>query len=139
MMAIPSRSFLIRFVGLLVVALAAVTLIGLPLAEKRTERRVRAMLLTVQEGLQRYHVAEELYPKKRMSGAELVKQLAAGGFVEKSLLNPWTGLPYSRNAGEDRLQYRTNSLAETYELVVSFPGTEQAQFRLDSTENQSLE
>jgi len=138
-MATTPRSFFFRLVGLLFVIAAAVVLIGLPLAEKRTERRVRAMLLTVQEGLQRYHVAEELYPKKRMSGAELVQLLADGGFVEKSLVNPWTGMPYPGNAGEDRLQYRTNSLAETYELVVYFPGTEEAQFRLDSTENQSLE
>ncbi len=138
-MATLSRSFFIRLVGLLVVISAAGVLFGLPLAEKRTERRVRAMLLTVQEGLQRYHVAEELYPKKRMRGAELVKQLTDAGFLEKTLLNPWTGAPYLDEAGEDRLHYRTNSLAETYELVVYFSGTEEAQFRLDSTENQSLE
>lgn len=138
-MASTIRSTFIRLVGLLLVVAAALILVGLPLAEKRTERRVRAMLLTVQEGLQRYHVAEELYPKKHMSGAELVQLLAEGGFVEKSLLNPWTGLPYSGNAGEDRLRYRTNSLAETYELAVFLPGTEEAEFRLDSTENQSLE
>ncbi|MDP4939710.1 MAG: hypothetical protein NWR21_10390, partial [Verrucomicrobiales bacterium] len=101
-MASTIRSTFIRLVGLLLVVAAALILVGLPLAEKRTERRVRAMLLTVQEGLQRYHVAEELYPKKHMSGAELVQLLAEGGFVEKSLLNPWTGLPYSGNAGEDR-------------------------------------
>jgi hypothetical protein len=138
-MAQKLKSIFIRLAGLLVVIAAAVILIGLPLAEKRTERRVRAMLLAVQEGLQRYHVAEELYPKKRMSGAELVQQLSEGGFVEKTLLNPWTGLPYTGGSGEDRLHYRTNSLAETYELVVTFPGTEEAEFRLDSTENQSLE
>jgi hypothetical protein len=138
-MAKKLKSIFIRLTGLLVVIAAAVILIGLPLAEKRTERRVRAMLLAVQEGLQRYHVAEELYPKKRMSGAELVSLLAEGGFVEKTLLNPWTGLPYAGGSGEDRLHYRTNSLAETYELVVTFPGTEEAEFRLDSTENQSLE
>lgn len=138
-MAKALRSNFIRLVGLLVVIAAAVVLIGLPLADKRTERRVRSMLLTVQEGLQRYHVAEELYPKKRMSGAELVEQLAQGGFLEKTLANPWNGLPYIGSAGEDRLHYRTNSLAETYELVVTFPGTEEAEFRLDSTENQSLE
>lgn len=138
-MAKKLKSIFIRLAGLLVVIAAAVVLIGLPLVEKRTERRVRAMLLAVQEGLQRYHVAEELYPKKRMGGAELVQQLAEGGFVEKTLLNPWTGLPYAGGSGEDRLHYRTNSLAETYELVVTFPGTEEAEFRLDSTENQSLE
>jgi hypothetical protein len=138
-MAKKLKSIFIRLTGLLVVIAAAVVLIGLPLAEKRTERRVRAMLLAVQEGLQRYHVAEELYPKKRMSGAELVQQLSEGGFVEKTILNPWTGLPYAGNVGEDRLHYRTNSLAETYELVVTFTGTEEAEFRLDSTENQSLE
>lgn len=138
-MAKKLKSIFIRLAGLFVVIAAAVILIGLPLVEKRTERRVRAMLLAVQEGLQRYHVAEELYPKKRMSGADLVQQLAEGGFVEKTLLNPWTGLPYAGGSGEDRLHYRTNSLAETYELIVTFPGTEEAEFRLDSTENQSLE
>lgn len=138
-MAKKLKSIFIRLTGLLVVIAAAVVLIGLPLVEKRTERRVRAMLLALQEGLQRYHVAEELYPKKRMSGAELVQQLAEGGFLEETILNPWTGLPYAGGSGEDRLYYRTNSLAETYELVVTFPGTEEAEFRLDSTENQSLE
>ena len=132
-------SFLRRLAGLIVVSFAAVLLIGVPLSEKRLERRVRVMLLTVQEGLQRYHVKEELYPKKMMTGQELVKLLVESGHLDKSLVNPWSGLPYLETAENDWLSYRTNSLAETYELVVYFPGTEEVQFRLDSTEHQSLE
>ena len=138
-MAPKTQSFLLRFAGLFVVSLVAGVLIGVPLSEKRLEGRVRAMLLTVQEGLQRHHVKEELYPKEMMTGRELVIQLAEFEFLDKSLVNPWTGLPYLEKSEEDWLRYRTNSLAETYELVVYFPGTEEVQFRLDSTEHQSLE
>ena len=132
-------SILSRFAGLTVVIFVAGVLIGLPLSEKRLERRVRVMLLAVQEGLQRYHVKEELYPKKMMTGHELVSLLAEFDFLDKSLMNPWTGTLYSGTMENDWLRYRTNSLAETYELVVYFPGTEEVQFRLDSTEHQSLE
>lgn len=132
-------SILSRFAGLTVVIFVAGVLIGLPLSEKRLERRVRVMLLAVQEGLQRYHVKEELYPKKMMTGHELVSLLGEFDFLDKSLMNPWTGIPYSGTMENDWLRYRTNSLAETYELVVYFPGTEEVQFRLDSTEHQSLE
>jgi hypothetical protein len=133
------RSLFIRSVGSLVLILAAGGLIGWPLAEKRNEHRIRAMLLMVQEGLQRYHVAEEVYPKKPMNGADLVKALTEGGFLETSLLNPWTGSPYLESAEPDWMRYRTNSLADTYELVVYLPDSEEEQFRLDSTEHQSLE
>ncbi len=133
------KSPFFRLVGLLLVIGAGGVLIGLPLAEKRTERRVREMLLTVQEGLQRYHVAEELYPKQAMKGGALVTLLTEAGFLDETLLNPWSGAPYQEGAEPDRLHYRTNSFAETYELLVHFPGSEEVQFRLDSTENQSLE
>lgn len=133
------KSLLFRLVGLLVVIGVGGLLIGRPLEEKRTERRVREILLTVQEGLQRYHVAEELYPKKPMKGGALVTLLTEAGFLENTLLNPWSGAPYLEGAESDWLQYRTNSFAETYELVVYFPDSEEVQFRLDSTENQSLE
>lgn len=133
------KSGLRRSAGLLLVLAIGASLVLPALYEKRTERRVRAMLLAVQEGLQRYHVKEELYPKKMMSGHELVSHLAASGFLESSLTNPWTGARYLDSAETDWLRYRTNGLAETYELVVYFPGSEEVQFRLDSTENQSLE
>ncbi len=134
-----TKSIMLRIAGLSAVAVMAMVLIGFPLTEKRTERRVRATLLAVQEGLQRYHVKEERYPKKRMSGHELVTYLTATGFLDPALTNPWTGGAYLDPAEKDWLEYRTNSLADTYELVVSFPGSEKVQFRLDSTENQSLE
>ncbi len=142
---VPSRSKsrwksrLQRTAGLVLVLTVGALLVAPPLQEKRIERRIRAALLAVQEGLQRYHVEEELYPKKRMSGHELVTLLAGSGFLEPSLINPWTGDAYLNPTEEDWLQYRTNGLAETYELVVCFPGSEEVQFRLDSTENQSLE
>lgn len=135
----PLRSRLVRSAGLgLVVAIGAVLLVP-PLLEKRTERRVRAMLLSVQEALQRYHVKEELYPKRMMSGQDLVKLLVEGGHLENTPLNPWSGRPYGGAADEDWLRYRTDGLAETYELTVLVPGTEEVAYRLDSTKNQSLE
>lgn len=135
----PMKSLLVRSLGL-----AAVIAVGgwifLPsLLEKRTERRVRAMLLTVQEALQRYHVAEELYPKRMMNGRELVALLVEGKHLEGGLANPWTGEDYLDPSGEDWLRYRTDGLAETYELTVLEPGSEKVRFRLDSTKNQSLE
>jgi hypothetical protein len=107
--------------------------------EKRTERRVRTLLLAVQEGLQRYHVKEELYPKRMMTGRELIQLLGDGGHLESLPANPWNGEPYTSASEDDWLRYRTDSLAETYELTVLFPGTEEVEFRLDSTKNQSLE
>jgi len=133
------KSRLQRTAGLLLVLVAGAILVFPELHEKRTERRIRATLLAVQEGLQRYHVKEELYPKNMMSGHELVTHLVASGFLDRDLTNPWTGDAYLDSAEKDWLRYRTNGLAETYELVVYFPGTEVVQFRLDSTENQSLE
>ena len=64
-------------------------------------------------------------------------RLEAEGFLEDPPANPWSGGVYAE--GEDWMQYRTDQLAETYELTVFFPGTEEVQFRLDSTKNQSLE
>lgn len=133
------HSLLVRISGLVIVTLIAGLLIGPPLRQKRTERRVRAMLLAVQEGLQRYHVSEELYPKRMMSGQELVRLLSDSEFLDESIVNPWTGGDYVKDAKVDCLRYRTNNLAETYELIVYFPGTDEVQFRLDSTEHQSLE
>jgi len=128
-----------KSIGLLfILAIGAVILLP-PLQAKRTERRVRAMLLTVQEALQRYHVKEELYPKRMMNGHELIKLLMDGEHLDAGIANPWTGAPYAASPGEDWLRYRTDGLAETYELTVLSPGTERVEFRLDSTKHQSLE
>ncbi len=129
----------VRVVGLVLVLAAGAVLLWPRILEKRTERRVRAMLLSVQEGLQRYHVKEERYPKERMEGKALARLLIEGEHLAPDLQNPWTGLSYAGEEGEDWLRYRTDSLAETYELTVLSPGTEEAKFRLDSTKNQSLE
>jgi hypothetical protein len=131
--------WILRLAGLLIVLAIGAALLVPPLLEKRTERRVRTLLLAVQEGLQRYHVQEELYPKRMMTGRELIQLLGDGGHLESPPSNPWSGLPYADAAEDDWLRYRTDSLAETYELTVLFPGTEEVEFRLDSTKNQSLE
>jgi len=128
-----------RLLGLLLVIAIGAAILLPPLQAKRTERRVRAMLLAVQEALQRYHVKEELYPKRMMNGHDLVKLLVEGKHLDATIANPWTGAPYVASPDEDRLRYRTDGLAETYELTVLFPGTERVEFRLDSTKHQSLE
>jgi hypothetical protein len=135
-------SVLVRLAGFLLVAGVGLFLIGNEVIEKRTERKVRAMLLTVQEALQRYHVDEELYPSRMMSGTELVKFLSEHSFLDPAIQNPWTGVPYGESEGDvqsDFLRYRTDGLAETYELIVTFPDSDEVQFQLDSTEHQSLE
>lgn len=133
------RSILIRVFGLLAIIAGAALLLLPPLEQKRLEKRIRVTLLEVQTALQEYHVEEELYPRKMMTGSELVSLLAENDFLEKDVLNPWTKDVYSKSEGRDYLSYKTDSLAETYELIVYYPGTEKEQFRLDSTENQSLE
>ena len=135
----PPRRWFPRLAGVLFVLAIGAALLVPPLMEKRTERRVRTLLLAVQEGLQRYHVKEELYPKRMMTGRELIQRLSDGGHLESPPANPWSGLPYSSASEDDWLRYRTDSLAETYDLTVLFPGTEEVEFRLDSTKNQSLE
>lgn len=133
------RSYLIRILGLLVVASIGAAIFVPPLLAKREEYRVRALLLTLQEGLQNFHVKEEIYPRKMMTGSELAVFLIEQKFLDLEVRNPWTGEVYSESEGDDWLRYRTGDLAETYELIVVFPGTEEVQLRLDSTENQSLE
>lgn len=134
---LPRR--LLRALGLLVVIAAGVGLLLPAIRQKRVERRVRTMLLQVQDGLQRYHVAEEQYPREMMEGRELVGRLVEGGHLDAATVNPWTGGPYHSSEGADWLRYRTDGLAETYELTVFVPGSEEVAFRLDSTKNQSLE
>lgn len=132
-------SILVRVIGLVVlIGLAEMVVVG-PVKEKRLERRVRTMLLEVQEGLQNFHIDEELYPKDRMTGKELVVLLEGDEYMAKGIRNPWSGEIYVDSTGADWLKYSTDSLAETYELTVLYPNSEEVQFRLDSTEHQSLE
>lgn len=133
----PTR-FLFRALGLVLVTAVGAFLLAGPLRAERLEKRIRTLLLEVQEGLQRYHVAEELYPKRPMEGGELVKLLVDGKHLETLPANPWTGGSYG-SGGEDWLRYRTDGAAETYELTVVAPDGETVLFRLDSTRNQSLE
>lgn len=133
------KTLVIRLCGLLLVGAIGARLFVPPLLEKRSERRVRAMLLVVQEGLQRYHVAEELYPRKLLKGHELVGLLLADGHLKEAPANPWTGRAYTDPEDADWLRYRSDSAGETYELTVLYPGTEEVEFRLDTTKHQSLE
>lgn len=128
-----------RIFGLLFVVAGIVILVAGPIMEKRTDRKVRAMLLQIQEGLQRYHIDEEIYPRRMQRGGSLVALLEDEGHLELPVINPWSGERYAFEADPDYLLYRTDELAETYELVVTFPGSEEVQFRLDSTKNRSLE
>ena len=132
-------TILIRLAGLSLDLAVGVILIGFPLSEKREERRIREMMLIVQEALQNYHVKEEIYPRDLMTGTQLVHFLSKEGFLEEPVQNPWTQQAYGEANETDGLRYRTDTIAETYELIVFRPGTDTEQFRLDSTENQSLE
>jgi len=134
-----AASFVARALGLLALLAGAGLLFGLPLAEKREEIRIRSALLALQEGLQHFHVREEIYPRTPMSGAELASFLAGRGFLDPPVANPWTGEPYAESEGPDWLRYRTDQMAETYELVVTHRDSDEVRFRLDSTAHQSLE
>jgi len=125
-------------IGLLLLVVATVGMVMPAWRAERLDRRERAMLLQVQEALQRYHVAEELYPKRPMSGLELVVLLQEREFLPKAFANPWSGFHYEK-AGEDRLRYRTDPTAETYELIVLEKDGTKEKRRLDSTAHQSLE
>ncbi len=119
----------------------AVCLLGLALVlpqirQRELDRRVKAFMLEVQAGLQKYHVAEEQYPAKAMTGRELIALLVKGGFLSDDLENPWTQSPLWE---VDWLKYRTDDLAEVYELITFLPGTDEVHYRLDSIENHSLE
>jgi hypothetical protein len=133
-----AKSIGIRTAGFLLVAAGAALLLARPLQQERLERRIRTLLLEVQEGLQRYHVKEEIYPKRAMSGADLIALLVSGNHLASAPSNPWTQVAYGRE-GEDRLRYRTDGAAETYELTVLDSDGETILFRLDSTHNQSIE
>ena len=133
------NSIVIRVVGLLcLLGIAVVMLIG-PIGEARRERRIKEMLLLVQEGIQRYHVQEEIYPKRAMKGGELVALLRENSHLEELIMNPWIGGVYDGGNDVDRMAYETDALAESYELTVRYLHSKKIRFRLDSTENQSLE
>lgn len=127
-----------RLIGLLLLVTATAGMVTPAWRAERLDRRERAMLLQVQEALQRYHVAEELYPKRPMQGLELVVLLQERDFLPKDLANPWSGLIYEKG-GEDRLRYRTDPAAESYELIVLDQDGAKEKRRLDSTTHQSLE
>lgn len=130
---------MIRSLGLSIVGAVAVVILMEPVADARRERRIKEVLLEVQEGLQRYHVEEEIYPRLAMSGGELIDFLHENSHLVESLMNPWVGGTYTSENEVDRMRYETDDVAESYELTVRYRHSEQIKFRLDSTENQSLE
>jgi hypothetical protein len=135
------RSFLIRSCLLAILIAGTVIALWPFFREIRHEHQVKAMLLEVQRALQEYHVAEELYPKDfPLTGAQLIQLLIETGHLENPPRNPWTGHPYRLDgAEEDHLTYRSDQLAETYELQALDPATGEPWMTLDSTEHQSLE
>lgn len=128
----------IKGIGLVLLAMGAVGLVLPAWRAERLDRRERDLLLQVQEALQRYHVAEELYPKRPMPGGELIVLLQEREFLPREFRNPWSGSVYDK-ASEDRLRYRTDPAAETYELIVLEKDGTSEKRRLDSTAHQSLE
>lgn len=123
----------------LVAGLAACLLPAI--AEKRLDRQVRSTLLILQEGLQKYHVAEEHYPIRfPMNGSELSQLLIETGHLETAPRNPWTGQPHGSDDSErDRIRYRTDELAETYTLEALQRDSDAIHHVIDSTEHPSLE
>lgn len=111
------------------------------IAEKRLDQQVRITLLTLQEALQDYHVAEELYPTRTpMTGAELIILLVEEGRLAAPPRNPWTGVLYGpETSPRDRIRYRTDELAETYTLEALWLDSDEVHHVLDSTEHQALE
>jgi hypothetical protein len=128
----------IRIIGLLLLVMGSVGLVWPAWRAERLDRSERELLLQVQEALQRYHVAEELYPKRPMPGGELIDLLQEREFLPKDFGNPWSGSVYDKTS-EDRLRYGTDPVAETYELIVLQKDGTTEKRRLDSTTHQSLE
>ncbi len=121
--------------------LAAVTGLLLPaFAAKRLDSGVKDLLREVQVALQNYHVDEEIYPRSRMTGAELIGLLDGGGYLEAVPMNPWRRDLYQMpEDSDDYLEYETDDLAETYTLIARKKGTDEVHHILDSTEHHSLE
>ncbi|MEM7700216.1 MAG: hypothetical protein AAF236_17625 [Verrucomicrobiota bacterium] len=139
MKSLSPRSLAIRFLGISFIIFAGWWILAQPIAEARLQREVKATLFAVQQGLQNYHVAEELYPVQAMSGYDLVRQLQQREFLSTPLRNPWTGEEWTDREQPDWLLYETDQFAETYRLVAFWPDTEKVQYELDSVENPSLE
>lgn len=131
--------WLLRIPALAIVLLGAALILVPAIQKKRLDRRVRSMVLEVQEGLQGYHVREEEYPKRAMQGRELVDLLIRANFLNPDIKNPWSGGAYQSDSSDDWLRYHSDSMGEIYDLSVLIPGTDQVAFHLDSTEHQSLE
>lgn len=131
--------FTLRFIALIPVLVGMAMILVPSIREKRLELRVRSTLLTVQEALQRLHVADEEYPRKRLSGHDLVKLLVDRKFLNPTLPNPWTGKSYLSDASQDCLLYHSDQEGEIYNLSVVSPKSKRVLFQLDSTEHQSLE
>mgnify|MGYP001627893838 FL=1 len=113
-------------------------------AERRFELQSKETLLTIQQGLQNYHVAEECYPRESpLSGSELVLLLTESGHLEDLPLNPWTRQPFWPEDAEqpDGITYQTDQLAETYALECSSLDLDGDTiiWQLDSSEHHSLE
>lgn len=145
------RAWLLAYGGIPLVLAGAVVLLAGPVREKRLDHEVKALLLEVQEALQRYHVDEELYPARPMRGTDLVAMLQEREYLGE-VANPWTGRAYGPGEADgeedgdrggeakgDWLRYRTDEFAESYELTALVPGSDEVHLRLDSVENQSLE
>lgn len=113
-------------------------------AERRFEIQSKETLLAIQQGLQNYHVAEEIYPRESpLSGSELVLLLTESGHMEELPLNPWTRQPFWPEDTEqpDGITYQTDELAETYALECSSLNlaSDAIIWQLDSSEHHSLE
>lgn len=111
------------------------------LAEVRQRERHRALLLEVQQALQKYHVDQERYvPRRELKGSELIAVLDDLGFFPALPVNPWTGQKWKLDGQEpDHLAYRTDANFETYALRILAPDGGQTLMELDSEAKISLE
>ncbi|MDC0276230.1 hypothetical protein OAL00_04800 [Verrucomicrobiales bacterium] len=129
-----------RIIGLLILVALWLGIMLPAFSEKRLDGQVKELLREVQTALQNYHVDEELYPKSKMSGAELIGLLDEGGYLEAPPLNPWTTEPYQTPDDPiDFLEYETDELAETYTLIARTKDSDEVHHILDSTAHHSLE
>jgi hypothetical protein len=107
----------------------------------RHENRTRAVLLQIQEALQRYHVDQERYPpRESLAGAELVSLLIDFEFLDPAVLNPWTGKAWTIDGVEpDHFRYGSDSTFETYSLQALDPKSGKIALEIDSVDHRSLE
>lgn len=142
-MRFTGKSLFVRGAIFLVIAGASCALLVPSIQVVRHEHQVKSVLLEVQQALQNWHVAEEVYPRQSpMTGAELISLLMESGHLENPPFNPWTGRLYEgvdETPETDRIRYSTDELAETYSLKALKPAGDDVFLELDSTEHQSLE